>query len=105
VEGYLSCPLIFHFLFVIFVLGFVRDFDGNGDSNLLVSSERQDLSESRVHLFFVLHVFLFLQFLGVFSCDFLFTSFTSSFHEIFHGSVNPRCCDSMAQILFRFMMI
>ena len=101
-EGYLSCHLIFHFLFVIFILGFVRDFDGNGDSNLLVSSERQDLSESRVHLFLV---FLFLRFLGVFSCDFLFTSFTSLFHEIFHGSVNPRRCDSMAQILFRFMMI
>ena len=89
---------------MIFVLGFVEDFDGNGGPNLLLSSGRQDLSDL-CDRSLVLRVFLFLRFSSVFSCDFRFVSFSQPFREIFHGSVSPLCLASVAQFSSRIVVI
>ena len=64
----------------------------------------QDLSEFYVHPC-VLRVFFFLRFSGVFSCDFQFVTFTQPFRDFLHGSVSPRRCESLAQVLSHFVVI
>ena len=49
--------------------------------------------------------FFFLRFSGVFSCDFRFVTFTQPFRDFLHGSVSPRRCESLAQVLSHFVVI
>ena len=60
-----------------------------------------------VNFMFILVFFeyFFLRFSGVFSCDFRFVTFTQPFRDFLHGSVSPRRCESLAQVLSHFVVI